>query len=321
MGTKSFISLSGTAAATVNGDPFETNNSLGDPSEASRIYIDAQERRDGYGDWLGSSNVADDGTWRIILPSVTGPRTIELSISLSENDQTSYHRSNIWTGPVNNTPVSTGPLNAVFKIISGTVGTITLDGGTPDYVVLAAVNGLDYTYLGDVNVENNGSWTIDVGNYTGVVRFMAGAYNDSDGFLIMNRSLLGPQITVGTGGFTGVPIGNVSITTHDISVTVYNGASPISRFAVAVTSAPITYNELMGTLPTDKIVTLPQGEIQFLPGPRNIPVADGQPTSLYFLAAGEDGRIYITDTPLNTSSGSVVLDITSGMHYLGDLNQ
>jgi hypothetical protein len=110
MGTRNFVSISGTLSVTTNGTAF-----VPDQTQNKYLCVTAAEGTSPNANQIGGgySIFAVDGAWRIILPSVMGSRTISLRVFVF-GPGVNLSKYNVWTGQLNDTEVSGIPLNEVF---------------------------------------------------------------------------------------------------------------------------------------------------------------------------------------------------------------
>jgi hypothetical protein len=96
MGTYNYVSISGTLSVTIGGAPFVPNQ-----SQNNYLCVTAAESTKPNVNQIGGgySIYETDGAWRIILPAVTGPRTISLRVFVF-GPGISYSNYNVWTGQV-----------------------------------------------------------------------------------------------------------------------------------------------------------------------------------------------------------------------------
>jgi hypothetical protein len=289
IGTKSFVSLSGTLSATINGVTFVPN-----PSQGEYIYIDASVE----GMRIDRYSASDTGDWLFILPAQTSPpRIVRLDVHLQGS---AYSRYNAWTGPVQDQPESTGHLSLVFKTISGSMGAIIVDSITMPDAGLYVVNEEKSEMLGwgTIDISGGGYWTANMGDYSGIVKFIVMTYKN--GYNILSHALA-TTATVTTGGNT-VSIPAVDIVTRDITVTVMDGLEPVNCVIYIATAALSSAD--FGDLPAHKLAAFsgPTTPIQ------TIPVDVNHPNSLYFLVMTLDEHYFVTTSPVDTTS-PVTLDI------------
>jgi hypothetical protein len=328
MGTQHLVSISGTVSVTVNGAPF-----VPDPVPPGKYISVSAYVRDSGGndyDWLGNVRSQSDGSWEIIMLSAAGPRNVTLEVEANTDDGTVHHRKeDVWTGQVvNSIQVTTGLLDIDFTTISGTIGTVSVNG-TPVgnsyyyyYYYLGAVNSLGESIDDDIDIENNGDWTMDVGSHTGPVQFLVGAITTPGSYhvLVLAPPLASPAPEVTSAGLSGVTIGNVNIPTRNVAVTVTQGANPIPSL-VAIAKEPVVLADLSDHTPYYKFVSLPYdaGIPHVQTGPITMPVHTGQSEDLYFVAVRENGDTYVTNSTVDTSSGTVSLNINT-MTWIGTMD-
>jgi hypothetical protein len=305
MGTRSFVSLSGTVNISVNGSSFSPG---GDDAASISSYYDTALTANQYNT---SAPVGSDGAWRLIFPEVTGPRTVSLRLSLQMSGQSYPEKKNIWQGEVNDSPVTAGSLSVVIKTLSGSLGNITVNGDPSSGVLLGAVNSAG-TGLGQAreNLASGSSWNMDVGNYRGTVKFALGALRASDSLLVMRPFLASPVVTVTDGGNTGIDIGNVNIQTRTVVINVTRSGSPLPC-VTGITKVPLSQEDLTDNYTFEKTVTMPYDDLPSFSTSHNLPVALGFPVNLCFLVLTTDGKLYVTASALDSSSGEVNLDIDS----------
>jgi hypothetical protein len=315
MGRHDFVSLTGTTTATINGVPF-----VPDFSQNKYIYLnafDVTDPTDDDRDHISGGQANDSsGAWRVILPSVPGPRQIMLRAWLN-GISGEYDREPFWQGSVTNQAVNVGALPLVFQTVSGTIGPVTIDSTSPDIAFIAAVPPTHDSLLGDTDAGTaaGSPWEIDVGAHSGAVKFIVGGYSFTDTLVIMAPALTSPTSSVdGSTGASGVNLGAVAMTTRNVSVTVVDGSNPVPCL-VGITLAPLTFADMYSSFPAHKIVTVPYGSDYGMPpfvnGARTIPVVTGHSPNLHFIVWTAEDRFYVTNSPVNTSGGSVTLNLTS----------
>jgi hypothetical protein len=111
MGPHEFVSLSGTLSVSINGQTFV-------PNQGQNKYLCVTAFNPATPEiWQiggGYSIFAANGAWRIILPSVTGSRTIGLRVYVFSPGGNYSKQNGVWTGQVTNAAVSGVGLNVSF---------------------------------------------------------------------------------------------------------------------------------------------------------------------------------------------------------------
>jgi hypothetical protein len=205
---KQTLTLSGTAAVTVNGSSFGAG-----PDEYIQVSLYDKDGSEGnYGNQIGYGSVnTGDGTWSMVIEKPASPVTyyIEL-IAWINNSNVSYSKRNVKSVFVSGADVSGITVTHDFTVLSGTA-VITANGyslpaGTSVSIYLSP-NPNGYGQIGYANVGADGTWSmsLDVTPASGTYYF---------GVDIWTSSYYNPNvrtITFPTGSYSGIAI------THNFS--------------------------------------------------------------------------------------------------------
>jgi hypothetical protein len=300
LGNITLKTLSGTIdMVTVDGNPV---------TGSVRVYAGASVINNQF-----YSGPVSRGSWQLLIPGdFTGP--LALGVEVEHND-TTYSKNNIaaWTSGSPSAGISLG--NVSFITLSGTIGTVTVNGTPADYVaVLAHASGGNNYYNYGGSVSGN-SWRIGIpADVTGTLIIgVAGVYNDF--------SYYKDNIATWTSGSpsAGINLENVSISLSPLGGTVTtNGSSPLSEGSLVVLSLsqpPANPAYLSDLLAASTIL----GNAEITGGSFSGYVESGV-TSGYVLIALDNGSGPVYCTPSSAPLGaSMSLSIASMLPVVNDL--
>jgi hypothetical protein len=281
------LTLGGTiGTVTVNGDT------------PSAVYIYA---RTPSGDmyWISPDS---GGNWQVSLP---GDFSGTLTMVVQVEYQGSWHQKDVytWTSGSSTTGITLGNVNITLTILSGVIGTVTVNGDTPsDVYIYAGTSGGD---MYGASPDSDGNWQIHLpGDFSGTLTIMLeveyqGSWHQK-------------AVKTWTSGSTptGISLGNFAITLSPIDGTVTtNGSSPLNAGLVYVLSQ--SASEL-----SDLYDQIPVGSAEIIDGIFSGYVNSGV-TSDYVLIVDFAGLGYfITPSPVTLGS-SMSLNL-SAMTMLSD---
>jgi hypothetical protein len=306
--SSTFITLSGTITATVNG------------VAPSGVYISARTEN---GNEIGYTNIPySAGTpWSINIPvfSVETPITFRVSLYDSSNNNIGSV-SNLSPTSVHNSAVPAISLNVDYSFVtlSGTIGAVTVNGAPSDEFAIEAYNQ-NGDYLGNaLQIDSSGAWTINIPPTntalasTNSISFQLYLYKDGS---YMTQDI--PDVTQTYSGqsISNIALGDVSaevlpgiagMLITDMDLTDYipapvEGRTPAAAFVGGVNAAQYT----VGT------VTWNPGHIRFHDGTEyNATVTLTAAAGYTF--TGMKSRFFHAEgdiSVLSISSGTIVLDI------------
>jgi hypothetical protein len=189
LGDIAFITLSGTiGTVTINGNTPDNVSVYAHPSS----------------DGPGFSGSINGSVWELII-SADLSGTLTIGVSVSYNGSGGQKDITTWTSGEPTTGINLG--NVVLKTLSGTIGTVMVNGAPPDDVyIIAHSTSDDSTYFhGSIN---GGVWEIIIpAGFTGTFSIDLGVN--------YNGSWSERNLTTWTSGepTTGINLGNVNITT------------------------------------------------------------------------------------------------------------
>ncbi|MDR1324871.1 MAG: hypothetical protein LBK00_02405 [Treponema sp.] len=219
--TTTNITLSGTIGTiTVNGAP-----------ASGEIWIIARSQN---GNWLESTQKSESGAWSIAIPSTDLESTTSISFQVRINISGSWLNHDIpdVTKPYTGQSISgiaLGDVTIAAVTLSGTIGTITVNGAPPSgNIWIQAYNQDGGNYLGETSVNSQGgAWSIAI---------------SSTNSNLASATSISFQVQINTGG---------SWLYHDIpDVTKpYTAGQSISGIELGdVTIAAITLSGTIGTV-------------------------------------------------------------------------
>jgi hypothetical protein len=199
---RSTITLSGTVAVTVGGSP------------VSYINLSASAYSEGEGTY-SYYNIENSGSWSISgLPSDFSG-TVHFEI-VTTHDESGYSTEidYPWTSGSPTTGINLGNIDFTPDIIlSGTIGTVTMNGSTAYYVDIYARTSDDIYHGGHVE---SGNWKLHIpGDFLGTLTIEVRGW-DGAGYSDQR------DITTWTSGsaITGIDLGNISFTSITLSGTL-----------------------------------------------------------------------------------------------------
>jgi hypothetical protein len=204
-------------------------------------YINIFARTPNYSsDYNGLTN---GSTWQIPIPSgFTGTLNIGVSV---EHAGEWYEKGNIitWTSGSSSTDnISLGNVAIDFTTLSGTIGTVTVNGQIPDYINIFAHASYD-AWWGTVT---GNAWQISIpADLSGTLIIAVEVDHDGDWYQKEVYSWTSDSAA------TGISLGNVSVTLTSIGGTVTtNGTNPLSGGYLLVYGQPVTaVSELYDRIP------------------------------------------------------------------------
>jgi hypothetical protein len=273
----SFIFLSGSiGTVTVNGTM----------PDSVRIYA----RTSDYSYYWGYMDM-DTGNWQIQLPGeVSGTLTIWIDVEYAGGLYSKDLTTRLISGS-SLTGIALGNVDIDLITLSGSIGTITVNGTTPSFVDVYAITP-DYSsfYSGSVN---GGNWQIGgiPGDFSGTL--IIGVMAEYAGGLYSKD--LTTQ-TISGSSLTGIALGNVAITLSPISGTVTtNGSTPLNSGWVDVfdpskmPDLDSSYSQLLGS-------------VEIINGAFSGYVNSGFTTGYVGIYDFTDDSYYITPSPVNIGS-------------------
>jgi hypothetical protein len=190
------------------------------------------------------------GSWQIGIPAhFSGTLAIEVGVGY---DGRWYSKeAAIWTSTNSPTGIALGNVAFVYTFLSGTIGTVTINGNTPDYVsVYARIAGSPLSLPVDSVPVNGPTWTLAIpSGFTGTLAIGVLASYQGTG---QNKDVT--TWASGSPNTTNIALGNVTIGSSSsipIAGTVtINGTTPLPGGLLAV------YGEL-GSTPQDFFAQTP----------------------------------------------------------------
>jgi hypothetical protein len=295
------ITLSGTiGAVTVDGGSF---------SGSRYIYAYNQDNT-----YLGSFYTSSAGEWSINLAptntALAATTSISFRVEAYANGASLIREAATRTYEGKSIPgIDLGDVDFTTITLSGTIGTISVDGAYSDWVQLFAYNG-NRDRLGFTSVYGGDEWSMT---------FSASDLKDGDLISIGLNGINNVYVTKtletciyssDTGSIPGIALGDVAVTTKTVSGSVANLPRGISfGYIVAYSRQAVsgdTYDTLSPYLVGVEAIDLNDGGWSFK-------VSSDAPASLWFVVDTSDGqssseRAFASVTAFNTAK-TVSLDI------------
>jgi hypothetical protein len=216
----------------------------------SYVYIYADISEDGGFSGSSSSFPLDSsGAWQTYIPS-NFSGTVTIGVNAEYEDTRARKDVYTWTSGSSTTGINLGNVN--FFTLSGSYGTVTVNGQTPYRVDVYARPSSGYnSYYYNGESGNNGNWQIAIpDDFSGTLIIGVEAAYGEEGWY--SKDII--TWTSDSGSTTGINLGNADITINPISGTVTtNGTSPMKSGQAVVFSPPegevLDFYDLFGRTP------------------------------------------------------------------------
>lgn len=207
---KQTLTLSGTAAVTVNGSSFGTGS-----DEYIQVNLYDEDGSMGYGNQIGYGSVnTGGGTWSMVIEKPASPATYYIGLSAGiHNINVNYWKQNVQPVSVSGVDVSGITVTHNFTVLSGTAA-VTANGsalpaGTSVSVSLSPNPNGSGQSIGYANVSADGTWymALDVTPASGTYYFWVNVWNSETSYYNPNVG----TINFPPGSYSGITI------THNFS--------------------------------------------------------------------------------------------------------
>jgi hypothetical protein len=254
------VRLSGTLNINVGGETITS------------VLIEASTTdTNGYLGTVEYSSLPIPTTWELSIPSSATARTVNLSVGVTTDSDESYYSATLKTVSVPaGQEVPNIALTAQLVTVSGTFGTVSIDGNPPSAIMLAAfdasTNGI--SNLGswdwdsdDSTYSNNMAWSLPIltsGNSI-TLKYVV-QIRDEDSTVLVYKPATTTSIT--NSNIPGIQLGDIALTTKNVSGTIagldgsieaYIVSEPISKISDLTVSDMIAYLEAKSNILTFKI--------------------------------------------------------------------
>jgi hypothetical protein len=229
LGTYSYITLSGSVAVTMNGNPITSG------SGGYNITVNARSQTDG--SQLGVT-VDPSGDWAMIVESSPSPEDVSFSVIVWDQiNGLPFSKDTGVSQLVSNSPIPGINLGTVaFTTVtwSGTIG-LTVNGAFPSGDVSISASAYEVpgglwdgpiTMIGSGQVNSDGTWSITVTNpYSGTKQVAFNLYFNNRGMDIERMTLPGTaQSGISLGSYSYITLsGSVAVTMNGTLVTSDSG--------------------------------------------------------------------------------------------------
>jgi hypothetical protein len=314
---RNLITLSGELHVSKNDNPITGNNIL---------WLEARNTSDNNSDLGGIYPNVTTGIWSLLIPAVTGPRNVEVKLHFNDAYGPEYWDLDsqvIWTGSFTNSSFDIGPKTISYNILSGAIGTVTVNDHPSPYVIMVIpvdqANNL--VSIGSMAGVNMGAWSTLTSKTSGQAQFVVGALDitSPSGYIVLSPPLASPQPALNASGPTLVgDLGNITIPIRNVVVTVKNGGTAIPA-VVVMAKAALTAADFQSDMPYAKFWHFPMSQsVRY--GTQTLPVHNSVTGPQHFVVMTANGNYYVTNTPVNTDT-AVTLDIaSSNMTLTGNAN-